>query len=209
LQNLEQIVGLLSQERFASYAQPGEDVALTLRRLQWNITLCEALYPSLHWLEIGLRNQMFRVIGEKTNRPEWLLDPNFLSDSEREQVGEASRKLKEKGKTHSCPYLISELKFGFWTALADSRYETLWRNVIRDMFPYLKNSDRTRQHVSKYLNRVRRLRNAASHHHSVWHWPDLAERYEDAYRILEWINPDFAAAIKPLDRFPAVLQMRV
>jgi hypothetical protein len=81
----------------------------------------------------------------------------------------------------------------------------MWHKIIRPVFPYLPNIDRNRVHVSKRLNRVRRLRNAAWHHHSIWHWHDLEQHHKDIYDILGWLCPDYAGIIKPQDRFANVL----
>ena len=201
---MDKIIPLLSKDRFESYRKHGEDDDTALARLKWNIALCEALYPTLHWLEIGFRNRMHQCIGQYTAGENWILDPKFLSTSEQEEIAEAKRKLSGHGKPETVPHLIAELKFGFWTALADSRYDVMWHKIIRCVFPYLPNTNRNRVHVSKRLTRVRRLRNAAWHHHSIWHWHDLEQHHKDIHDILGWLCPDYAAVIKCQDRFPEI-----
>src|SRR5689334_21061592 len=52
---------LVSAERIGSYRRGGADDEEALARYLWNIALCEALYPSLHFLEIALRNAVFEA----------------------------------------------------------------------------------------------------------------------------------------------------
>lgn len=202
---LDKLIPILSTDRFESYRKDGEEDSQAFARLKWNIALCEALYPSLHWLEIGFRNRMHQCIGQYADGDNWILDPKFLSESEQLDVAQAKKKLAEHGKPETVPRLIAELNFGFWTALADSRYDAMWHKIIRSVFPYLPNTDRSRVHVSKRLNGVRKLRNAAWHHHSIWHWNDLEGRHKDIYDVLGWLCPDYAATIRPQDRFANVL----
>ncbi|MGB8353854.1 MAG: hypothetical protein WCD79_08220, partial [Chthoniobacteraceae bacterium] len=87
--------------------------------------------------------------------------------------------------------------------LADSRYDKMWHKIIKSVFPAMPNAIRNRPEISKRLNSVRQLRNAISHHHSVWHWADLQKRHNDTLTLLEWMEPEYSKWIKSHDRFSA------
>lgn len=46
---------VLSEDRLRGYGRPGEPCRETLAKYLWNMSVCEALYPSLQALEIALR----------------------------------------------------------------------------------------------------------------------------------------------------------
>lgn len=110
-----------------------------------------------------------------------------------------------RGKALTPGYMISELKFGFWTTLFDAHYDKLWHKIIQPVFPNMPNRIRTRREVSRRINSVRHLRNSVSHLHSIWHWRDLKNRHSEIYELLDWIEPEFGRFIRRQDRFLAVL----
>jgi hypothetical protein len=110
-----------------------------------------------------------------------------------------------RGKPLTSGYMISELKFGFWTSLLDAHYDKLWHQIIKQVFPAMPKTMRTRREISSRINSVRKLRNAVSHHHSIWHWRDLRNRHSEIYVLLDWIEPEFGRFIRNQDRFLAVI----
>jgi hypothetical protein len=54
------------------------------------------------------------------------------------------------------------------------------------------------------MNRVRKMRNAALHHHSIWHWKDLADQHQEMHSLIEWICCSASKLAKSIDRFPEV-----
>jgi hypothetical protein len=59
MQNLEYCVHCgLSVERFQRYSKGQEGLVPPLARYLWNVRLCEALYPTLNCVEIGIRNSI-------------------------------------------------------------------------------------------------------------------------------------------------------
>ena len=101
-------------------------------------------------------------------------------------------------------FLVSEMKFGFWTSLLNSRYDRLWPKIIGEVFPNMPKTSRTRGDASILMNEVRKLRNAALHHHSIWHWNDLKDRHSKMKLLIGYICTPSAATAKQIDRFPAV-----
>lgn len=202
----EKIVNQLSRERFEACRYHGEDDDRTLRRVIWNTALSEALYPPLQGLEIGVRNSIHRAVSDLYGGSGWILIPgNYLRPSEQDMMQGAIDALAIRGKPLTPGYMISELKFGFWTSLFDAHYDKLWHKIIQAVFPNMPNRIRTRGEVSRRINSVRHLRNSVSHLHSIWHWRDLKDRHSEIYELLDWIEPEFGRFIRTQDRFLAVL----
>lgn len=201
----------LSPVRMESYRPAGggtdEDC---LCRYLWNTALAEALYPSLHLLEVSYRNAAHTAIsayaGTALGTADWLLSPRtFLKPIEQDKLAEAKRFLGERGKPLTEDYVVAELSFGFWTNLLDARYDQIWHKIIKQVFPLATNAERNRVDIADRMNRVRFLRNAASHHHSIWHWKDLDQHHAAILLLTGWISEPASRMAKTLDRFPQVL----
>jgi len=63
---------------------------------------------------------------------------------------------------------------------------------------------RTRGEASKLMNVVRRLRNAALHHHSIWHWADLKAQHAQMQTGIDSISKSISDMCTRTDRFPAI-----
>lgn len=195
---------MLSAERFESYRNLGTDTE-TLARNLWNIALCEALYPSLQAVEVAFRNRVHQTISDVCGDPDWIINPAFLKRQEQETIESCKDDLRVRNRPVTTGYLIAELKFGFWTSLADARYDKIWHKIIRPVFPSMPGPIRTRGEVSTRLHSVRHLRNSVFHHHSIWHWANLTQQYADVYALLSWMEPAYATWVKSIDRFPQIL----
>jgi hypothetical protein len=196
---------VISVPRLDSYRRNGEDPKLTLCKYLWNVKLCESLYVPMQFLEVAFRNAAHWEIAKRCGTPDWLSNRHqFLHVDERRQIDEAEGALRAHGKTPTEPYLVSELRFGFWTSLLDARYDQLWPRIIAGVFPHMPRTIRTRREVSRLANRVRKLRNAALHHHSIWHWHDLREQHENIYTLLDYICASTARLARTTDRFKTV-----
>jgi hypothetical protein len=195
----------LSADRLETYRPANGTDEDTICCHLWNLALCESLLPMLQTLEIVFRNTIHHAIGQALSSPQWILNgPPFLGDLERAAIEEARQSLQQVRKPVTEPRMVAELRFGFWTSLADRRYDRLWPRIIRTAFPAMPNSIRTRNEISARINGVRRLRNAVFHHHSIWHWADLRQQHEDGYTVIGWIAPDMAMLIRRIDRFSSV-----
>lgn len=198
---------VLSGDRLDAYRRPGDASGLdAIARYLWNVALCEALYPTLDALEVGLRNNLHDELSALYG-PSWFTWPGLLRPSEAQRVTEVLATLGRQRKPLTAGRVIAELTFGFWTSLCDRAYERplwqpLWRR--RTVLPHLPRRYRTRQHVSAHLNGIRLLRNRVFHYEPVWHWGDLAQRHQDILVAISWVSPILAAIVAPLDRFPLV-----
>jgi hypothetical protein len=208
---------LVSAERIGSYRRGGADDEEALARYLWNIALREALYPSLHFLEIALRNAVFEAAAATYPLASmagggspacWLEHPGILHADEARMVRAAAQRLGRRGKPCEAGRLVAELSFGFWTALFDVRYEqdrVLWPRLFgQRIFAHAPRQKRSRKALSPLLNRVRHLRNRAFHHEPIWHWGDLDEHHALALDLLGWMSPALRATVSAVDRFPRV-----
>jgi hypothetical protein len=201
-ENLERT---LSPSRLNAYRRTGGGDQGALRRYLWNTALCESLYPVLQILEVGFRNVVHAEIAATPAGPEWLGNEiGFLADSEKERIAKAKAGLAKTAKPTTEPFLIAELSFGFWTSLLDVRYDRMWHKIISGVFPNMPRTIRTRAEASARMSTVRKLRNAALHHHSIWHWGDLQKQHSDIHTLIEWVCPASAKMARGLDRFPTV-----
>jgi len=204
---------LVSAERIGSFRRGAADDEEVLARYLWNASLCEALYPSLHFLEVALRNVVFEAAAA-TYPPAgagsgcWLERPGILHAEEARMVRAAGQRLCRRGKPVEAGRLVAELSFGFWTALFDVRYEqnrVLWpRLFAQKIFAHAPRQKRSRKALSPLLNRVRHLRNRAFHHEPIWHWGDLGDHHALVCDLLGWMSPELRATVAAFDRFPRV-----
>jgi len=195
----------LSKARLDSYKEENGSEVDALRKYVWNTLLCESLYPGFQILEVSFRNSVHFQIGETAKDPCWLSNQiGFLSDFEKEAIQKAKKSISDRRGSVTEDYLVSEMSFGFWTSLLDKRYETMWPKIIKAVLPNMPKTIRTRGDASKMMNTVRKLRNAALHHHSIWHWKDLKEQHEKMITLIGYICDSSAFLVSKIDRFPVV-----
>jgi hypothetical protein len=194
----------LSTGRFIGYQERGNELDAFAKYL-WNMLLCESLCPCFQILEVAFRNTVHCEISAAINDPSWILNGHgIIYPEEQETIKKAKESLKLAGSPMTEDYLIAEMKFGFWTSLLNSRYDRLWPRIIARVFPHMPKTMRTRGDASTLMNGVRQLRNAALHHHSIWHWRDLKDRHAQMRNLIGYICKSSAAMAGQVDRFPVV-----
>lgn len=204
-QKLERV---LSKQRFDSYKKPGHTEHESFSLYVWNTMLCESLYAPFQILEVGARNAIHSEIAVAIKQPEWLnIEHGFLHEDEKEAIKEAKQALAKRRSPCGEPELVAEMSFGFWTSLIDSRYETLWHKIIIGVFPHMPKHIRTRGEISKRMNAARKIRNAAFHHHSIWHWKDLKDQHFELRNLIRWICPSIDEMAFRIDRFPRIYRL--
>jgi hypothetical protein len=171
----------------------------------WNIHLCESLCPCFQILEVAFRNTVHSEIAAAIKDSNWIFNESgVFYEEEQDAIQKAKKSLLIAGTQVTEDYLIAEMKFGFWTSLLNSQYDRLWPKIIAGVFPHMPNSMRTRGDASMLMNGIRKLRNAALHHHSIWHWRDLKDRHGQMRKLIEYICKSSALMAEGVDRFPAV-----
>lgn len=205
----DELTVIFSQERLDGYlghAYCNNSKNEALIAYSWNIELSQALYPALQILEITLRNSLHRAITENFQTEQWF-ELSFLHEKEQAKINKAKKTIKDKKKTLTPGRIVAELSFGFWVSLFDIRYEhdqTLWPKLIKPTFPFLPKGQRTRNFLSRELNRIKFLRNRIFHYEPIWHWKDLSQQHDSISHLTNSLSPSAANYLTMLDQFKEV-----
>ena len=207
---LQSLSWSISAERFNSYQKDDAPNAesISYGRYFWNIALSESLYPGLQILEITLRNSLHEVISSDVGMEDWF--DRIITPQDVPTLDEIKTRLTDQKISMSVGQLIANSNLGFWVSLFNRRYENiLWPKLLKDVFPYMPNSLRTRKNLSSRLNSIRRLRNRIFHYEPIWNRPNLGQRHDEILETIGWINPDMLEAVRLFDGFPEVYQAGV
>ena len=168
---------LLSPARMAPYlAASSDDWDDALSLYGWNASVSAALFESLHYLEVGLRNALDQAALEHLGISWLAADSPFLTSRSRHVVAQAQA--RAGGATYSHGKVIAELPFGFWwSLLADEYNRRLWQPALRHAF----DAPVRRRTLHAELDELRRLRNRIAHHEPI-HTRDL---HQDLARLLD------------------------
>lgn len=213
----------LSSPRLNRYrARPEEPNETVLGRYLWNVALAESLYPTIHFLEVALRNSFHGAIAMLAG-PGWFDDPNVVvNERAREDVLHAKKRIESDGYRPDGPRVIASLDLGFWSGLCNRVYEQgpgapatqipLWPGAMRQLGPLLPQELRTRATLSEFLGRVRLIRNRAFHHEPLWaghvnrrgEVVPLSVDHAQMQLLLGSLSPRVAALMQLSDRFDDV-----
>lgn len=205
--NVNEVKRLLSGPRFESYrSSPTDSDMLCLERYSRNLALCEALYPTIHILEVALRNAIHNACTTAFGNDYWFDDPQRVSNARAIRIiSSAKQNLVRATKPIEANRIVAELHFGFWRALFFKEYEQkLWRHIVKDVFPNAPKSMQQRSQLGGRIHRAKELRNRIFHHEPIWHWSDLKQQHEEALETLLWIGSSMHTLAVECDRFPAV-----
>lgn len=205
----DELTMIFSQERLGNYlshtdCNDNKDAALLT--YSWNIELSQALYPALQILEISLRNSLHKTFTENFKTEFWF-NLSFLNQKEQSKINKAIKTLKNRKKTLTSGRIVAELSFGFWVSLFDIRYEhdqILWPKSIKPTFPFLPKGQKTRQFLSRELNRIKLLRNRIFHYEPIWHLKDLTEQHDKIIYLIKCLSPSAANYLTTLDKFKVI-----
>lgn len=203
------IIAALSPARWEGFARGVDDEA-ALARYIWNIQLCEALYPVLHLLEVGLRNGLHREITAHFGRDDWF-DMGWLDRPQAEDIQKAREALERQRREPTPDRIVSEVTFGFWCGLFNRHYErshVLWPALIKPVFPCLPKGMRGIRDIERNINQMRRLRNRVFHHEPIWHWRDLRQKHDIGTRLVKGLEPELGDQLETIDRFQDILKQR-
>ena len=199
----------LSGVRFEAYRRStGEGDEAALARYVWNVALCEALYPSVHCLEVALRNALHRQAAHYFRTASWL-DPStpscVLSEREKRKVRRAMQELQRRNRPPTPDRVVAELTFGFWTSLLSREYEQRFLiRIIKPAFPHLPKPIRTRRTLAGRFNEIRQFRNRIFHHEPIWKRQNLVADHQRILEAIGWICPELQQTAMVMDRFPEV-----
>ncbi|MFW3411319.1 Abi family protein [Aliarcobacter butzleri] len=136
-----------------------------------NLRKAKYLYIPLSVLEVSLRNSINNLF-EKFYGAGWIVnEANFLKYKEIEKIIQAKDKIISNKESITKDKLVSELTFGFWTALFQSVYDDKMRIAnLKQIFPNLPPKEKIlidRKIISTKLNHIRKFRNRVFHHENI------------------------------------------
>ena len=76
----------ISRIRLERYRPPGGPNLHMLANYFWNMDLAEALFPTLHAVEVGLRNTIHTTLTGRYNTQEWWHEPYTLGKNQHDTV---------------------------------------------------------------------------------------------------------------------------
>lgn len=203
--NADWVNQALSGTGFAScLAECDGDVAAAWRLYMWNIEICAAFYPLLHFVEITLRNALHRELSVRFGRADWWsVAP--LNEHGQRLVKEAEEKVSAPRSPQKAEDLITKLTFGFWVSLVSQTYDrALWVPTLHRAFPHYRGR---RDALHAELRDVLRLRNRVMHHEPIYRC-NLQADHDIICRLLSYMSPGMAAVMRQVDQVPHVLRLR-
>lgn len=211
MENNSIIVNIISKERLQPYLiHHSNDQVKAIQHYKSNILVSEAFYPLLSILEIGLRNSIDLQLSKKFNDKNWFENREFIKIASRFQINrisDARTNILSEKKEITSGRIISELSFGFWTSLFDTKFEmTLWK-TLRLAFPNCPKEIRKRRTMSSKFNLVRKLRNRIFHHEAITWNLDVIQEYEhEILEALDWLNKDLVNWLERLNHLDCVIE---
>ena len=164
-----------------------------------NLRKSKQFYIPLSILEVSLRNSINNLF-EKLYGAGWIAnEASFLKHKEIEKIIQTKDKILSRSEIISKDKIVSELSFGFWTALFQSVYDDKMRfNNLKHIFPNLPPKEKLpidRKMVSTKLNHIRKFRNRIFHHENI-----LKEEFknieDDIYEILSYFDNELVEFTK-------------
>ena len=195
---------IISKERLEPYLNYHQnELSKAIAHYKSNILISESFYPLLAVLEIGLRNSIDYQLSKRFNDKEWYDNKDFVKIATRfqiDRISQARTNIYSEKKEITPGRIISELSFGFWTSLFDTKFEmTLWKN-LRLAFPNCPKNIRKRKTMSSKFNGIRKLRNRIFHHEAItWNLNVLNSYKDEIIEGIEWLNKDLLEWIVELN----------
>jgi hypothetical protein len=207
--NSSQASRWIADSRFAPYlSRANGEHERAVELYIWNARLSAAAFETLHHVEVLLRNAIdarFQPV-DHVAAPDatWLEDPTILNFESRRRVIETIGRITAESKTPTRGRVVAGLPFGFWRALFDRKYESLWVSHLHRAFP---NGSGERRELSRLLARLVPFRNRLAHHETIIGKP--IERYHnEMLAIADLIDHDARAWIAGISRVEEVIQQR-
>ncbi|MDZ7778186.1 MAG: hypothetical protein U5L09_22465 [Bacteroidales bacterium] len=148
----------------------------------------------------------------KFNNDAWYDNNDFIKIVSRfqiDRISDARNSILREKKQITPGKIISELSFGFWTSLLDSRFEkTLWKN-LRLSFPNCPKQIRQRKTMSSKFNGIRKLRNRIFHHEPVtWDIYVIKNYRNEIIEAIDWLDKGLLDWSQDLIRIDDVIERK-
>lgn len=203
----QKIEGILHTERIDAYRRDGVDEKSALARYLLNMAISEALYPTLQFSEIALRNAVHRELSGRCGTDSWYDQPQArLTQWQQDKVNEAKQTLSRLGKPPTSGRIIAELNFGFWTGFFNHPHARtgIGAFLSKRVFPHAPSSEQVQSKLGRRWKDIRDLRNRVFHHERILHWRDLDQRHQSILDVIDWMSPELRELTSVLDRFVAI-----
>lgn len=207
----ESIDRIISKDRLSPYLKHHKnDLDDAVSHYKANVQISEAFYPYLSVLEIGLKNSINSQLSRRFRSEYWFDSSEFIKLASRfqiDRISEAKSSILREKKEITAGRVVSELSFGFWTSLLDSRFErTLWKS-IRHSFSNCPKEIRKRKTMSTKFNAVRKLRNRIFHHESItWNLDVLCSYKKQITEGIDWLDKGLLKWSEDMFRYEKVLE---
>jgi hypothetical protein len=182
------------------------DVAAAVDLYRWNLDVSMALFESIHYLEVAVRNRIDEALSALVGPgQDWLDAPACvpLTPGTRDRVAAARRQARSGSGSPTHGHVIAAFTFGFWPYLLSQAYSrSLWSPALRQAFP---RSRRAALHDA--LSRVSALRNRIAHHEPLLGL-DLADEYAHLLGVAEQVEPRLGWWIDSTSRLDTILRRR-
>ena len=185
----------------------GEAALTALANVAWNAALAEALTPTLHAVELSLRNWMDRAISTQlasqgfAHPNNWLqFDHSWMHLDDQELIDRARKKTSGRaGSGHND--LVATTSFALWTNMIDN--SVVWGAMTSYQAGKLT-KDYDRKTLHKQFDDIRNLRNRAYHLEPIFCQKDLSDVYGLSLLLLQRLSLRWLELTGMLDRFPDV-----
>lgn len=199
---------IFSASRVHPYREQTDSPEQTLLKYHQNIKIGILLLPSLHYLEICLRNQVDRALRNLYSE-EWLIDPpEQLNLSEQDirkiqKIKGAVFKTRREEATQDD--IVAQLSFGFWCSLLQKKYDPIiWqrKNVFKTVFPNIEKSKRTRKYIEPQIIEIKKVRNRIAHHEPIWkNAKSISEVHTMCCRLIRAMSKEAFEMLESIDVF--------
>lgn len=183
----------LSDQRLNAY--------LDFNEYQQNLLKSKDAYILLCLLEISLRNSINNYFCKNISS-NWF-ENDFLNANSQKKIKEVKLRLKSTSINNMHNKIISELSFGFWTALFRKDYSHIMRiHAVKSIFPNLPQKEDkfiTRDYINKKLNHIRVFRNKIFHYDKIINKKEFENIESDIYEILELFDKEILDFTKELN----------
>ncbi len=176
----------------------------------WNVALSESLYPTLHAVELALRNSIHATLSVRGRTSTWWNNRYTINTGSLRRLNKVRDDyFDEFGIPITPDRLVSRLNFGFWVImLSGSQQQWIWKdkknNWIDVAFPY--RAGVPIEGIYTRFDSIRVLRNRIMHHECIFDRPDLRREHADIHQAIQWISPDLHAGIHAVDSFLEIHQ---
>lgn len=211
---LEILKSIFSEPRILPYLDKEMNANQVLQKYNSNVLISEAMIPTLHYLEICLRNKIDQALKMHYSKT-WIIDSlDQLKIGEKDKQKIEAIKLKifrENKKEATHDDVIAQMTFGFWFSFFHKRYDPIiWqkKDVFKTVFPNLCRANRKRSFIECKILDIKNIRNRIAHHEPIFNYKiPIFQIYELCHQLIEAMSYDAIDMLKKIDRFPAVYKL--